>query len=143
MPPVKVVVRSVALLPLAAVMPRRRAAVMPRRRAARRRRVPPVAIVVPPIEVDCRVIGPARRRRCAACRPVTPCRCRAALLCPLPPSVDCRVIWPAHCRRRVLFITFDCCVGIIDERSCVQYIVYNTAVYCSPRFLYYLADLLK
>jgi hypothetical protein len=26
---------------------------------------------------------------------------------------------------------------------CVQYIVYNTAVYCSPRFLYYLADLLK
>ena len=47
MPPVKVVVHSVALLPLAAVVPRRR--------AARRRRVPPVAIVVPPIKVDCRV----------------------------------------------------------------------------------------
>ncbi len=45
MPPVKVVVHSVALLPLAAVVPRRRAALC--------RRVPPVAIVVPPIEVDC------------------------------------------------------------------------------------------
>ena len=43
MPPVEVVVHSVALLPLAAVVPCRR--------AARRRRVPPVAIVVPPIEV--------------------------------------------------------------------------------------------
>jgi hypothetical protein len=29
---------------------------------------------VPPIEVDCRVIGPARCRRCAACRPHVCCR---------------------------------------------------------------------
>jgi hypothetical protein len=50
MPPVEVVVHSVALLPLAAVVLRRH--------TARHRRVPPVAIVVPPIEVDCRVIGP-------------------------------------------------------------------------------------
>jgi len=42
MPPVEVVVHSVALLPLATVVPRRR--------VARRRRVPPVAIVMPPIE---------------------------------------------------------------------------------------------
>jgi hypothetical protein len=28
---------------------------------------------VPPIEVDCRVIGPARRRFCAACRPHVCC----------------------------------------------------------------------
>ena len=66
MPPVEVVVRSVALLPLAAVVLRCC--------ATRRRRVPPVAIVVPPIEVDCRVIGPARRRRCDACRPHVCCR---------------------------------------------------------------------
>jgi hypothetical protein len=41
MPPIEVVVHSVAMLPLAAVVPRHR--------AARRRRVPPIAIVVPPI----------------------------------------------------------------------------------------------
>jgi len=64
MPLVEVIVHSVALLPLAAVMPRRR--------AARRRRVPPIAIVMPPIEVDCRVIGPARRR--CSCRPHVCCR---------------------------------------------------------------------
>ena len=43
LPLVLIMVHSVALLPLAAVVLRRR--------AARRRRVPPVAIVVPPIEV--------------------------------------------------------------------------------------------
>jgi hypothetical protein len=63
MPPVEVVVHSVALLPFATVVPRRR--------AARRRRVPPVAIVVPPIEsrsLHCRPAGSVLfcLRRCAA-----------------------------------------------------------------------------
>ena len=50
MPPVEVIVHSVALLPLAAVVPRRR--------AARRRRVPPVAIVVRPSKLIVKSSGP-------------------------------------------------------------------------------------
>ena len=73
----------------------------------------------PPPSVDCRVIRPTRRHRCAACcpaapcrhhaarrsrcafcRPAAPCRCRAARRRRVPPvaivvppiEVDCRVI---------------------------------------------------
>jgi hypothetical protein len=58
--PSKLIVESsgVALLSLSlSPLVRCRPAAPCRCRAARRRRVPPVAIVVPPIEVDCRVIG--------------------------------------------------------------------------------------
>jgi hypothetical protein len=97
MPPVEAVVHSVALLPLAAVVLRRRC-------------VPPVAIVVPPIEVDCRVIGRcpplfvavAARPPPLVRRPPPSYRAAAAsllIVAPPPPSVNCRVIRPARCRR--------------------------------------------
>jgi hypothetical protein len=89
-----VVVPSVALLPLAVVVPRHR--------AARRRRVPPVAVVVSPVQVVLPRCSAARRRRRApsSCRLSTCCplssscqpsklSCRLSPCCPLP--VSCRV----------------------------------------------------
>jgi hypothetical protein len=150
MPPVEVVVHSVALLPLAAVVPPVAVVYRPSPLSCRpsklivkssgvallslslsplvRRRPPPsyraaaaslLIVVPPPPSVDCRVIRPARRRRCAACcpaapcrnhasrrsrcefcRPAAPCRCRAARHRRVPPvaivvpliEVDCQVI---------------------------------------------------
>jgi hypothetical protein len=101
MPPVKVVMHSVALLPLAAVVPRRR--------AARRRRVPPVAIVVPTIKVrslHCRpagsvfVVAPPLpsllRKRCLPCGAAAP----FIIAPPLPSSLPTLIVaWFCLCRR--------------------------------------------
>jgi hypothetical protein len=126
MPPVEVVVHSVALLPLAAVVPPVAVVYRPSPLSCRpskliveslgvallslslsplvRRRPPPsyraaaaslLIVAPPPPSVDCRVIRPARCRRCAACCPAAPCRHHAArrsccaFCCPTAPCRCC------------------------------------------------------
>ena len=77
---------------------------------------PVVPACPPPPSVDCRVIRPARRRRCAACCPAAPCRhhaarrsrcafCRPAAPCPVvPPVAVVYRLLPLSCRPSKLIV---------------------------------------
>jgi hypothetical protein len=104
-------------------------------------------VVPPPPSVDCRVIRPTRRHRCAACcpaapcrhhaarrsccafcRPAAPCRCRAARRRRVPPvaivmppiEVDCQVIG----RCPPLFVAVAACppppAALLSRRRCLS-----------------------
>jgi len=123
--PVEAVVHSVALLPLAAVVSRRH--------AAHCRRVPPVAIVVPPIEVcslhrhvagSAFVIAPPLpsllRRRSLHCHTTAAFIIAAADCCMVLPSSSRRRCLPCRAAAAAFLVAPVCCPSLLlcARQSC-------------------------